>query len=242
MLLAKAKGVAVWGLYSRFEAFIWTWLIKPILALIVARYIYAFIRWIFDVDPGLWLAMSLPGPTSHGLIEFGRWTVIGAPALLLLFSYEARRTSQLYADYRNSLLYETRPMPRMRVAVRPKPPVVPDRSITDLFRYIHPAPFQTFLDKEKVGQQVIEKFASGTMKTWGREIVAGQRKPLAEIPKDAWRSSRFTYWFLDGGEGSREICHVECDGPERSGAPRLYCDLQVNRGQLESVWPGSVRR
>jgi len=232
----------VWGLYSRFEAFIWTWLIKPGLALIAARYVYAFIRWIFDVDPGEWLALSLPGPTSHGLIEVGRWAVVGVPALLLLFSYEARRTSQLYAEYRNSILYEARPRPRMRIAARPKPPIVPDRSIIDLFQYIHPTPFRTFLEKEQVGKEVIDKFASGALRGWGREIVAGgQRMPLAEIPREFWRSSRFTYWFLDGGDGNRDTCHVECNEPQRAHAPRLYSDLQVSKIQLESVWPGASR-
>lgn len=224
------------ALYSRFEAFIWKWLIKPFLALLVARYVYAFLLWVFKVDPGLWLATSLPGPTTHGLIEIGRWSVVGAPALMLLMMHEARRRSEFYAEQRNSIVYQVRPQSRPKPVVKRAAPVVPDRPISFLFQHVHPAPFRTFLEKERVGKQVIEKFASGALRVWGREIVDSKRMPLAEIPKEAWRSSRFTYWFLDGGgEASRDICHMECDGPQR--APRLYCDLQVNRIQLETVWP-----
>ncbi len=228
------------ALYSKFEAFVWKWLIKPFLALLVARYVYAFLLWVFKVDPGLWLASSLPGPTTHGLIEIGRWSVMGAPALMLLLMHEARRNSELYAAQRNSLLYEVRPQNRPRIAVKRAVPVVPDRPISYLFQHVHPAPFQTFLEKERVGNQVIEKFSAGALRAWGREIVGTQRMPLAEIPKEVWHSSRFTYWFLDGGEASKDICHVECDGPQR--APRLYSDLQVNRVQLESLWPRQASR
>ena len=226
------------ALYTRFEAFIWRWLVKPFLALLAARYVYAFILWIFKIDPGLWLASSLPVPTSHNLIELGRWSVMGAPALMLLLMHEARRNSELYAAQRMSLLYEVRPMSRPKLAIKraaPVVPIVPDRPISYLFLHVHPAPFRTFLEKERVGHQVTQKFASGALRAWGREMIDGKRLPLGEIPKEAWRSSRFTYWFLDGGAESKDICHVECDGPQR--APRLFCDLQVSHVQLESVWP-----
>jgi hypothetical protein len=241
MLPLMARGAAMLALYSTFEALVWRWLVRPFLALLAARYVYAFILWVFKIDPGLWLATSLPGPTTHGLIELGRWSVMGAPALMLLLMHEARRNSDFYAAQRNALLYEVRPQTqRPKRAIKRVAPVVPDRPIRYLFEHIHPAPYRTFLEKERVGHQVMEKFSSGALRVWGREIVDSKRMPLAEIPKEAWRSSRFTYWFLDGGDASTDICHMECDGPQR--APRLYCDLQVNRGQLESVWPRRATR
>ena len=224
--------------YFEIAAFVRTWLFKPFLALLGARFAYLFVQLAFKVDPGSRLAAAVLDDPSRGSIDVGRWIVLGVPALILVALYEALRERPVEeiavasAGETAAVQVVRKPKPRPR----PPPPVVPDRSIRYAFQFIHPAPFASFQEKERVGKQVIAKLTSGELRAWGREIVAGKRLSLAEIPKDLWHSSRFTFWFLDEGEGNRDICHVECDVPQSGRAPKLYSDLHVNGRQLQAVW------
>jgi len=220
-------------LSSKISALVGTWLLRPFLVLLAARFVYLFVQITFKVDPSLRLANAALGTPSHSWIDIGRWAVLGIPALIPFAFYEALRSPRLEVATESAGPY------RVRVAIKAREkPILPDRSIRHAFLHIHPAPFRTFHEKERVGNQLIDKFSSGALRAWGREIVGAKHMALAEIPKEVWRSPRFTYWFLDGGEANRNICHVECDASQRKGAPRLYSDLQVNSGQLESAWPG----
>jgi hypothetical protein len=218
---------------SKISALVGTWLLRPFLVLLAARFVYLFVQVTFKVDPGLRLANAVLGTPSHSWIDIGRWAVLGIPALIPFALYEVLRSPRF------EVAIESVGSHRDRVVFKAKErKIFPDRSIRHAFLHIHPAPFQTFHEKERVGNQLIDKFSSGALSAWGREIVGANHMALAEIPKEVWRSPRFTYWFLDETEPNRHICHVECDAPQRKGAPRLYSDLQVNSVQLESVWPG----
>jgi hypothetical protein len=223
-------------LISRLSSFLSLWVFKPVLALVVARFIYAFVRWVFRFDPGPWLATSVLGLSSHDGIEIARWAVMGVPALILLAWREAQRAPVVVNVPASPARIAARPA--ARVAARAPAFDSPDSSIRYAFQFVHAAPFRSFQEKERVGKQLIETFASGRLRAWGREMVGTERLPLAEIPKEAWRKSRFTYWFLDEGQAGRDICHVQCDTPQSAGAPLLYTDLRVNREQLRAVLPG----
>ena len=238
---------AMWTLSYRAFALFSTWVFRPLLALLAARFLYLFVQLVFKFDPGPQIATALLGDTTRAWIEIGRWSVLGLPALLL---FAMREEVRLREELRNARTMTFAALPASslpatlaprRILAKPKPrPVVPDRPIGFAFQHLHPAPFRLFQEKEHVGKQVLDRLASGALRGWGREIVETRRTALTEIPKDAWRSARFTYWFLDEDAASRDICHVECDGIERGRTPRLFCDLQINRGQVEAIWPRSA--
>jgi len=220
--------------YYEIAAFVRTWLFRPFLALLGARFAYLFLQLMFKVDPGARLAAAVLDDPSRSSMDVGRWIVLGVPALILVGLYEALRERPVEEIAVASI---GGPVTVVRKArPKPPPPVVPDRPIRYAFQFIHPAPFVSFQEKERVGKQVIAKLSSGELRAWGREIVAGKRLSLAEIPRDLWHSSRFTFWFLDEGEANRDICHVECDAPQSGRAPKLYSDLHVNGRQLQAAW------
>jgi len=119
---------------------------------------------------------------------------------------------------------------------------IPDMSIVELFLHINPfvldrtqsddAPWET------AGLAIRDKLSLKHLRIWGRQVLEGMSKTYAagpvlqEIEPRYWQSADFTYTFFHGDAGKAPQVYIK-DG---SHLP-CYTDLQLNRAQVEAIWP-----
>lgn len=126
-----------------------------------------------------------------------------------------------------------------RIAELANPPAltpVPDMTIHDLFFHIRSDVVDVEDLYEVVGNDVRDRFSTGQLDVWGREIDPHTKfqSALSRIPMEYWPKAAFTYAFLDDGAEMRPHCWT----PTRLGPIRNdYADLRVNRAQVLIIWP-----
>ena len=156
------------------------------------------------------------------------FTGVGMVLAGLVYLYYARGVVHVH---HGELTASTAPQASMMAVLIPGP----DMPIRELFLMLAPSGFKSDAERNEVGREIIDKFASGFLKVWGRRIVGSQRLALAEIPKEEWLRATFgPYWLLDPGEGNRQVLHAVCETPS---GKREYADLQVRREMAETFWP-----
>jgi len=153
-------------------------------------------------------------------------------------------TKRLRAVIKNSVVSDTaRNVASETATIRTSAPdPIPDMPIAKLFSQINPlvldrtrsddAPWET------VGLEIRDKLSLRQLRIWGREVLEGMGKVtdadpgLQEIEPSYWQSADFTYAFFDSTAG--KAAHVAAS---TSSHLPSYTDLQVNRAQVEGIWP-----
>jgi hypothetical protein len=199
-------------------------------------------------------------------IEIGRWATIGVPALLILTVYEILRSRK--ASNSNALIdhffpwwpepfkeklaagsvKSNRPAIEESDALKAAFPLIPDMPIHDLFFHIRPDLLESAPEKrwEIVARDVMDKFSTGQLTVWGREIdhKLNISSALAKIDPTYWRNRVFIFHFLHEDKGigrldGKEIAHTyswqEPDGLQ-------YADLQVNHFEACKFWPQKFKQ
>jgi hypothetical protein len=84
-----------------------------------------------------------------------------------------------------------------------------------------------------VADQIVDKFSTGQMRCWGREIVNLDRLPLTPIDPEKWQHLKLHPWLLDG-DGGRVL---QADRRNNHSPVSQYTDLEVNHAQALMIWP-----
>lgn len=126
----------------------------------------------------------------------------------------------------------------------------PDWPVKDLFFHIRPDILEHETGEEranweKVEKQFLDAASVGRLQVWGRSfdekgmagLVSGDNSgPLQPVPAIYWRDVTLAHNFYSEREPTKAthtFPRMHAKGP----VP-LLCDLQVNRAQAETVWPG----
>jgi hypothetical protein len=133
-------------------------------------------------------------------------------------------------------------VPHTATNIRPSAPdPMPDMTILELFLHINPfvldrtqsddAPWET------VGLAIRDKLSLKHLHIWGRQVLEGMSKTygkpvLQEIEPSYWQSTDFTYTFFHSDAGNAPHVYIK----DATNLP-CYTELQVNRAQVEAIWP-----
>jgi hypothetical protein len=127
-------------------------------------------------------------------------------------------------------------LPNDAPAVSPSRPA-PDWTIRELFYYLRRdidpnGPTKVW---DEVGSDVLDKFSTGQLHVWGRELIRTGGEPkfrnLAPIDSSYWKDARLTFVFLV--EGHEKDRHADIGA--RSDRP-AFGDLRVSRAEARDIW------
>jgi hypothetical protein len=106
----------------------------------------------------------------------------------------------------------------------------PDWTIRELFYHIMPDGLTERDNYEKVGLDVLDKFATGQLLAWGRRV---RGRPLQVLGLLFWEQANFTYWFL--AENHDEAEHARSHNLLTED--ETFSDIRVNKGTALRIWP-----
>jgi hypothetical protein len=118
----------------------------------------------------------------------------------------------------------------------------PDWPIHELFLHLQPEILDRPNDSlgQKAGDEIRDALSLGRLHLWGRPTETklgkwvGERASLRPIDKTYWEKAYFTFLFLYEPATSTS---THCYADRNTGRP-AYGDLQINRAEALSLWPG----
>jgi len=115
----------------------------------------------------------------------------------------------------------------------------PNWPIHEVFSHLEPDVLNPAHQRwEKVADELRDALSLGRLRIWGRLCKTdlgdwvGERASLRPIDKTYWYKAYFTYLFFDETAGKAAHCYAD----RTAGVP-AYTDLQVNRSEVQKLWP-----